>query len=551
MNWHEAILSMIGGVGLLLYGMSLLKDNLQKVAGKKLREVLLLVTKNKLIGVALGTSITLLFQSSTATMVLLVGLTSAGIITLIETLPVILGADIGSTVTAQLIALKATELSLPIIFISSFVFLFSKTTKRKRFALIFLGFGLLFLGLKLMADTMHPLKNDPSVSAMLLKVSSYPVLDILIAAVFTFLIASSAATIGIIMLLAMQNLILLDAAIYMLLGANIGTAFTAILSSLGSSKEAQRVAMAHLLFKVTGVLLFLPFISHIGTMMQMITQSRGFQVANTHTFFNVIIATLFLPFTRQFARLLEVLVPDKSTAGVDMAPKYLDETLLSSPDFAIGMATRETVRISDLVSEMIKPIYSLFECYSQDHADKIYEKEDRVDVLSIATIKYLTQLLRHNLVKEDFGRAMGLVNVIREYEFIGDVVERNILSKAENMNIRNLEFSVSGREEIKAIHGKVLELLQIVNVALATNNTALMQKGKILYDDIIDLEFRLRMSHIARMKKGAPETEKTSFIHMDLINSYLRISEHLNQIILNLRREITGTWHEDANFQTV
>lgn len=529
MNWYHAAFSMIGGVGLLLYGMSLMKDNLQKVAGKKLREILMVLTKNRFVGLGLGFLITLLFQSSTATTVLLIGLTSASIITLRETLAVLLGADIGSTVTAQLIALKATEISLPVIFIAAFILLFSKTRRKKRLSLAIMGFGLLFLGLKIMSDTMAPLKSDPSVGIILTKMSAYPVVEMAIAAIFTFLVSSSAASIGIIMLLAMQHLITLEQAIYMLLGANIGTTFTPLLSSIGSSRESQRVAWAHFFFKVTGVLLFLPFVNQVAGLMRAFASSPGFQVANTHTFFNITIALLYLPFIHYIATFLEKWIKDKKE-GSHFGPKYLDENLLDSPELAIGMSHKETIQISDLVTSMVSPIYSLFEYYNQDKVDKILEKEDRVDLLSMATNNYLTKLLRNNLTRDEFNRAMGLVNIVREYEFIGDVIERNILGKAENMNIRNLQFSQDGQQELKLLHEKTLEILRIVNTAFATNNPALAEKAVNLQEELSDLHFRLKMSHIARMRKNGQESEKTSFIHIDLLNCYLQISEHAKNI---------------------
>ena len=550
MSWYHSGLSMIGGVGLLLYGMSVLKDNLQKVAGKKLREILIIVSKRKTFGMLLGIFITLLFQSSTATMFLLVGLTSAGIIALQEALPVILGANIGSTVTAQLIAFKVTELSLPIIFIGTFVLLFSKTTKGKQIAFIILGFGLLFLGLKIMSDTMGPLKTDPTFSHLLLSISKYPFLCIIIATLFTFLVASSAATIGIIILLAMQNMITLEPAIYMLLGANMGTAFLAVLSSLGSTREAQRVATAHLLFNVTGALLMLPFVKYVAILMSSITKNPGFQVANTNSIFILVMAILCIPFTNQCSRVLNIALPDKEEFKNGIKPRYLDETLLDSPEIALGMATREAMQISDLVAEMLKTTNNLFEAYNQDKADEITEKEDYVDLLCIATNKYLTQLLRQQLSRDEFNNAMGLVNIVREYEFIGDVLSINILTKAESLNKRNLDFSDSGKNEIQTMHDKVLDLMNIVNTSLATNNPKLIEKANKVYDDIVDLEFRLRMSHIARMQKGTRNTEDTSFIHLDVINSYLRISEHLSNIACTLSEEVSCTWYDEAQILT-
>lgn len=550
MNWQSTVLSMVGGMGLLLYGMYVLSEALQKVAGKKLREALTSLTKNRIIAMGLGALLTIIFQSSTATTVILVGLTSASIISLRQTLAVILGSDIGTTVTAQLIALKVTEISLPIVGIGATIIFFAKKNKYKRIGQVLIGFGLLFLGLKLMSDTMYPLRNDPMFGKILLQMSDSPVLAMVVAALFTFLVHSSAATIGIIMLLAMQHMINLEPAIYMLFGANIGTAFTAVLSSLGSSRESQRVATAHLLFKVVGVLLFLPFIGPLGTLMGQITSSPGFQVANVHTFFNIAIALLFAPFVDQFARLLEYIVPEKQEPDNDIRPKYLDETLLSSPEVAIGMASKEIMHISDHVTDMTKQVYPLLKNYDPDLADKLREKEHHIDVLSDATSKYLTQLLRQQLIKEEFNRAMGLVIIVREYEYIGDVLEKNIMYKAEGKSINNVDFSSEGHKEIITMHNKIVGLLHAVNTAFATNSCMMAEKAKSLQEEIVDLEFRLRMSHIARLQRGTQETENTTFIHMDVINSYLRMSEHMKNIAMTLTEEVSCTWHDEVQILT-
>jgi len=291
--WQAVILGLVGGMGLLLYGMQILSEGLQKIAGAKLRTIMSTLTHNRISALAVGASITVLFQSSTATTVILVGLTSAGIMSLKQTLGVILGADIGTTVTAQLIALKVTEVALPIVGLGATIIFFTKRERFRRYGQVLMGFGLLFLGLKIMSDVMYPLRENPLFPEMMAKMSDNPLVAMILGAIFTFLIHSSAASIGIIMVLSMQHLITLYAAIYLLFGANIGTSFTAILSSLGSSRESQRVATAHLVFKLAGVILFLPFVNPLAALVERITSSPGYQVANVHTLFNIVLAIVF------------------------------------------------------------------------------------------------------------------------------------------------------------------------------------------------------------------------------------------------------------------
>lgn len=545
--WTEVALSLIGGMGLLLYGMYIMSEGLQKIAGQKLRTLLSALTQNRIVGMLVGALVTIIFQSSTATTVILVGLTSASIISLRQTLSVILGADIGTTVTAQLIALKVTEISLPIVGIGATVIFFSSRDKYKRIGQALMGFGLLFLGLKIMSDTMYPLREDPFFKNMLMNISDRPILAIVLAAIFTFLVHSSAATIGIIMVLAMQGMISLISAIYLLFGANIGTSFTAVLSSLGSTREAQRVATAHFLFKLVGVLIFLPFTGFYADLVRwIIPNSPGFQVANAHTIFNVAIALLFLPFTTYFAKLLEFIVPEKQVSNGEIKPKYLDDSLISTPTIAIGMALKEIFRISDIITEMVAKCDKLFKDYDTEMSEKLLQMEDYVDGLSESTNQYLTKIMRQPLTKDDFNRCMGLVHITKDYEHIGDVIEKNIVYLAESKNANNTDFSPDAYRELTAMHHKIMEMLHVVNTAVVNNSCYLAEKAKALHDEIVDLEFRIRMSHFARIRMGGSDNENTSSIYLDIINSYLRIAEHLNNIAMALTDEVSCTWQDEV-----
>jgi phosphate:Na+ symporter len=545
--WENIALNMVGGMGLLLYGMYIMSEGLQKIAGKKLRTILSTLTQNRLVGLLVGAVVTIIFQSSTATTVILVGLTSASIISLRQTLSVILGSDIGTTITAQLIALKVTEIALPIVGIGATIIFFCKREKYKRIGQVLIGFGLLFLGLKIMSDTMYPLRDDPYFKDMLMEMSDRPLLAIILAAIFTFLVHSSAATIGIIMVLAMQGLVPTVSAIYLLFGANIGTSFTAVLSSLGSTREAQRVATAHFMFKLAGVLVFLPFVGPFADFVKWLApNSPGFQVANIHTIFNVGIALMFLPFTSQFAKLLEFIVPEKASNTVEIKPRYLDESLITTPSIAIGMAQKEVIRITDRVTEMVMRCDHLFKKYDESITEELLNKEDEVDKLSEATNSYLTKLMRQPLAKEEFNQCMGLVHIVKDYEHIGDVIEKNIIYLAESKHANNGDFSPDGQREITAMLHKLIEMLHVVNTAIVTNNCYLTERAKTLHEEIVDMEFRFRMSHFARMQMGGKDSENTSSIFLDVINSYLRIAEHLNNVTMSFEEDISCTWQDEV-----
>jgi len=544
--WVTVIFGLLGGMGLLLYGMFALREGLQKIAGHRLRNILSSLTQNRFVGLSVGAAVTILFQSSTATTVLLVGLASAGVISLKQALPVILGADIGTTVTAQLIALKVTDISLPIVGLGATIIFFTKRDRYRRIGQVLLGFGLLFLGLKIMGDAMYPLRDEPVFVSLLATMSAYPLLAVLAAALFTFLIHSSAAAVGIIMLMAMQDLVTLNAAIYLLFGANVGTSFTAVLSSLGSSREAQRVAIAHLLFKVVGVLLFLPFVNQFAHLMVLITGSIAGQVANVHTFFNLTIAFLFLPFTEQFAAFLNRIRPDEETCPLDMRPKYLDKELItSSPSLALGLATREIVRVFDLVHNMTVNANQVFEKNDRGLLETILYTEEKVDNLSRATKSYLANALRQPLSRQEFSRAMGLMHIITDLKHTGDIIEKSIAHLAECKIQGGCDFSESGWEELTIMHQRVCNLMEQTATALVTGNAHLARLAVQLQPKIVSMERSLRQFHIHRLRIGVQKSEATSSIHLDLINAYLRISEHIRNIALAIAEEVLGETAEE------
>lgn len=534
--WYTVVLGLVGGMGLLLYGMQILSEGLQKIAGAKLRTIMSTLTHNRFSALVVGAAITILFQSSTATTVILVGLTSAGIMTLKQTLGVILGADIGTTVTAQLIALKVTEIALPIVGLGATIIFFTSRDRYRRYGQVLMGFGLLFLGLKIMSEVMYPLRDNPLFPEMMAKMGGIPLLAMLLAAVFTFLIHSSAASVGIIMVLSMQGLIGLHAAIYLLFGANIGTSFTAVLSSLGSSREAQRVATAHLLFKVAGVILFLPFVGHFAALLERITSSPGYQVANAHTFFNIAIAVLFIPFIKQFSALLMKIVPEKKEAGEVFKPRYLDMKLINTPAIALGLATKEINRTFDYVYDMTKDITRMIEKNDVSLLDQVAKKEERVDILFKEISEYLTNVLRQPHSKQEFLKCMGLVNIVNDLEHIGDIIEKNVTYLAQCKIDGHCTFSEEGWDEISIMHKRVCDLMQMTNTAFVTSNRELAQKAYSLQPAITKMERHLRVLHIHRLRINA-DSEEVGAVHLDLINALLRISEHVRNIAWEVANE--------------
>ncbi|MBI4767742.1 MAG: Na/Pi cotransporter family protein [Deltaproteobacteria bacterium] len=536
-NWLFVFFGFLGGIGILLYGIQVMGDGLQKILGRQLRTLLESITKKPVLGVLAGILITILFQSSTATTVILVGLTNAAVITLRQSMPVILGADIGTTVTAQLIALKLTELSLLIVGLGAPIAFFAKKDRHHRIGQALTGFGLLFLGLKIIGDSLKPLQDSPAFTEVLLFVSRSPLLAIAASAAVTFLIHSSAAVMGIIMVLAGYGLISLNAAIYLLLGTNVGTSFTALLASIGSRREAQRVALAHLLSKLGGTIIFLPFVPWFGSFLVTLTHSVTFQVANAHTLFNLGMAAVLLPFVKPGARFLEWLLPDKRLP--ELEPKFLREEVITMPSLAIGLAQKETIRISAGTLRMIWYIKRALETGNPDYLERIIYKEKIMDALCRAAVDYLTRVLRQSLNQDEQGYAMGLIRILDSLEKINDIMERDIRYRIETKLNRGVHFSSLGKEELMTLVESLIRGMRMTHKALVKNNLRLAEEAVTCHPRNVALILEFRQNHIHRLTEGIKESEESSNLHLELLNSFQHFSEMVRNIDLIIFDELS------------
>ncbi|HHE73864.1 MAG TPA: Na/Pi cotransporter family protein, partial [Desulfobacteraceae bacterium] len=341
-SWFFLCVSMLGGLALFLYGMEKMSTGLKRTAGNRMRSILAALTRNRVIAMFVGAFITMVIQSSSATTVMLVSFVQAGLMTFVQSMGVILGADIGTTVTAQLIAFKLTDYALLMIALGFSLHMFGKRGMTKNIGDVIMGFGILFFGMKLMSDAMNPLRTY-AVFIDTMREMENPFLGILIGALFTALVQSSSATTGVVIVLAQQGLLTLEAGIPLVFGANVGTCITAGLASIGTSREAKRVALAHVIFKLAGVLLFVFWIPWFADFIRMIAErfdsGTARQIANAHTIFNVALALIFLPFTEYFSRLVVGILPyEEKSKDVTMTTKYLDEESISTPAVALDLA---------------------------------------------------------------------------------------------------------------------------------------------------------------------------------------------------------------------
>ena len=525
MSGNITLISIVGAVALLLYGMSTIGEALQRVAGQRLRHLLSTLGENRLGAVATGIVVTVAMQSSGATTLLVVGFARAGLMELRETIGLILGADIGTTVTVQLLAFHIYDYALLLVAVGAALLLSSRRQGPRDVGQAILGFGLVFLALRIIIDSMAPAENDPLTRELFASLGDAPLLAVLIAAIFAAVTTSSAATIGIVLVLAADGILPIRAAVPLVLGANVGTAVPAFISGFGGSTEARRVAVVHILVKSIGAALFLPFTGQIAELMAFTGGDAARQVANFHTIFNVALTIVFLPLTDSLARLVRWMVPARP-AETGFKARYLDDYVLESPPLALGEATREVLRMADIVQEMVRDALAVLRDNDEALIEQIEQREDRVDFLEEAIKAYLTRLSQHSLTEEQSRREVGLLYVIGELEHIGDIVDKSLVPFAQQKMHAGLTFSANGMAEMEDFHRRVTENLRTVVTSIATGDQELARQVLSEKAGINKMERELRQAHIQRLHAGTRESVETSSIHIDVLNDLKRINSH-------------------------
>lgn len=523
------VISFLGGIALLLYGIRLAGEGLQKAAGGRLRAILTSLTRNRYMGIGVGAAITAILQSSSATTVMLVGFVSSGLMRLNQTIGVILGADIGTTATVQLLAFRIYDIAILFIAFGIALMFLSKRAITRDIGQGVLGFAFIFFSIKIMSDSMIPLRESEYLRGLLMSVGESPLTGILIAAFITAIIHSSAAVIGMTIALSLQNLMPLNVAIPLILGANIGTCAAAIITSIGANVEARQVAAAHILFKILGVAIFYPFIGYFSELIEYTASDIPRQIANAHTLFNIAIAALFLPFTEPFANLVRKIIPEREWEG-KFGPKYLDPHVLGTPSLALGQATREALRMSDIVQWMLKESINVFRTDSRDLLWKIEQRDDEVDLLDREIKLYLTKISQSTLTPAESKKEFELIAFTSNMENIGDIIDKNLMELAKKKITSGVFFSEEGMKEILDFHQKVLENFDISVSAFASRSKDLANKILRHKARLGELERDLRQAHINRLHRGLRESIDTSAIHLDILSNLKRINSHITNI---------------------
>ena len=519
---------LLGGMGMFLYGMEMMSDGMKMTAGNSMRVILEKLTSNKFLAVFVGAFVTMVIQSSSATTVMLVSFVNSGLLNFAQALGVILGSNIGSTVTAQIVAFKVTDYALLLIAFGAMMSLFSKKETVKNLGFVILGFGLLFYGMKVMSDTMKPLRTDPTFNSILTSFEN-PFLGIMAGAIFTALVQSSSATTGIVITLASGGSITLEAGIPLIFGANIGTCVTALLAGLNASRDAKRVAIGHVTFNFLGVLLFCFWIPTFSEIVVKTSDNIPRQIANAHTIFNIMATVIFIPFTGYIAKTIIKFFPDKDVQRNIEKPAllHLDEKSLDQPEAAINNAQAEISGVVGLMERVVGTLVRPFidnqeqtdiENSELDLETGLKQRLDKIEYLNKSISDYLLKTSRGDLSSDQSKEVFSLVSIVNYLDSMNNIVKLRFEKLVDDKNNLDGNFSDEGQREILDYHTKLVKqvnrLNQFFNKFDRAKAEKIMQKGQ-KYKDI---EEKYRLEHFQRVSKDVAESVSTHELHMELMD---------------------------------
>ncbi|EKY23315.1 Na/Pi cotransporter family protein [Clostridium celatum] len=528
MSGFEIFTGIFGGLGLFLYGMKLMGDGLENVAGEKLKGILEKITNNKMMGVFVGTIVTAVIQSSSATTVMVVSFVNAGLMSLIQATGVILGSNIGTTITAQMVSFKLEVVAPIFIGIGAILMLVSKKKKIRDIAVISVGFGILFMGMNLMSSSMQPIAELEVFKEIIIVMGKYSILGVLVGVVMTAIVQSSSATTSILVALASAGTIDMKIAFPIVLGCNIGTCVTAIIASLTANKTAKKAALLHLLFKIFGTIIFLPLSAYVIRIVAYLTPyNLGRQVANAHTIFNIVITIVVLPISNYFVKFVNKVLPDDEKKEICGAI-YLDKKLLETPVVASTQVVKETVRMAQIARDNFQLAMKAFFYGDDNDIKNVYENENIINILEKDITDYLVEFSQHNLPKENAELISEVYHTINDIERIGDHCE-NIVELAINKFNNKIEISKEALNEIK----------EIFEVTLSSVDIAIRRfiKEDENEDEVVDeveeridmLERKFRNNNIIRLNSKKCYTD-AGLIFFDLLSNLERIGDHANNI---------------------
>ena len=523
----EIVIEIMGGLGLFLFGMNLMGEALEKSAGSKLKKIIELLTSNIFMGVLVGTIVTAIIQSSSATTVMVVGFVNAGIMTLPQAVGVIMGANIGTTVTAQLVSIDINGLAPIALGIGIILYLFGGKPKTKHIAEVLIGFGILFTGMDFMKEAVKPLAGYSGFTNALLTFGKYPILGLLLGFGITAIIQSSSASMGMLVVLASQGLIPLNSALPILYGQNIGTCVTSLLSSIGASISARRAALIHLMFNVLGTIIFLIFLNGIvvKAVVYMDPDNVARQIANVHTIFNITSTLMLLPFNKIIIKLATKLAPDNNTEDDDTkVVKFIDDRMIETPSIALVNVEKETLRMGEKSRESLdSAMTGIFEKSETDLSNTL-KKEKVINELQKTILNYLLKLSKAPLNEESREVIDSLFNTVNDIERIGDHAE-NLAELGKSSIVNDVVFSDNARSELSDMYNKVLSTYTYSLESMRTSDVDLACKVIKMEEQVDIMEKTCRLNHMRRLNNNMCSIDN-GIIYLEILTNLERVSDH-------------------------
>lgn len=545
-NIYENIFFMLGGIAFLMFGMKVMGSNLEQIAGNNMKKMLSKMTTNRFAGVAVGTAVTAIINSSTATTVMLVGFVNIGLLNLTQATSVIMGANIGTTITAQILSITGAnfKISAYAALLSAFgivLNMFAKKDKIKKAGNILLGVGLIFIGLEVMSMSVNEIIYDDDdvirpLFVNILQGDHFPLLLIFIGIVLTAIVHSSAAITGI--LIALGGAISFNNAVFIILGSNIGTCVTSLVSSVGTSTNAKRTAVIHMLFNVLGCLIcFVPLLvwnNEISMFIAKISGSMQRQIANFHTLFNILTTVVLLPFVNIFVKLVEKIVPQKSSEQEEKHRlTYIDERLLQTPAIAVGNTKNELIKMAQIAKENLELSTAMLFDENFDETALIKDNEKALNTLNKCITEYLTKLMGKDITTEDEKKVGSYYHVVMDIERVGDYAE-NIMEYALKLRSEDISLSDSAVEELKDMTNKVYDLFDVSIKVFDERNPALLEQVDYIEESVDKASVDLEDMHIRRVQQGCCNAQAGS-IYLQTVSNLERIGDHITNIAFSIK----------------
>jgi phosphate:Na+ symporter len=532
----QMTVELLGGLALFLFGIDQLTDSLKAVAGDRMRAILARLTSTRFTGALTGAFVTAVIQSSSVTTVLVVGFTTAGLMSFSQSIGVIMGANIGTTITAQIVAFKVTKAALGMIAVGFAFLFFAKRHAIRSYGGIVMGLGLVFFGMSVMSEAMEPLRSHQPFLDLMIRMEN-PLIGILVAAAFTALIQSSSATTAIVIVMAGQGFISITAGIALAFGANVGTCVTALLAAIGKPREAIRAATTHILFNIAGVLLWISFVDQLAQFVTMISPARpelsGMQriaaetprqIANAHTIFNIANTLVFIWFTTLIARFVEWLIPDRPLdKDAVIRPKFLDDDLLTTPALALDHVRLEIEHMGEQVLDMLGRIMPAILHGNSVVLDEINAIDERVDLLHAEIVTYLGQISGLELTKKQQKEFLRLMDAVNDLENIGDVIETNLIELGHSRIEKKVSISVPTQEVLNGFHKVVTRAVETAIRAVSENNLGEALSVADMKKEIKAIANSAAVHESKRLVVNEPNRIEAYTIEMDITEKLQRI----------------------------